>query len=134
MKQAPLFHRQFFVQRPLVGVEAADASTGAVEYVRVHGNPSNPGATLAGARVKLTPGGVLDVVAEPRGGLGMGRISYGEGLRAGLKRGEAFYTYRFEVPAHAVEGQTWAISVWGSDAHPAFRFTIELGRPFRAGG
>jgi hypothetical protein len=126
MKQAPLFRRQFFVQRP--GFDAAaEPNSGFVEYVRIHGNPSNPGGVLDGRCVKLSRGGVLDVVAEARGGAGMGRISYAAGLRAGLKRGEDVYTYRFEVPLTASDGQTWAVSVWGSDVQPAFKFTIEIG-------
>ena len=133
MKQAPLFRRQFFVQRSVPGV-AIEPSAGAVEYVRIHGNPSNPGAALDGRRVKLTRGGMLDVVAEARGGAGLGRVSYGDGLRAGLKRGEAVFTYRFEVPATATEGQTFVVSVWGSDVQPAFRFTIEIGSSQTLGG
>ncbi|MDP3235624.1 MAG: hypothetical protein Q8N26_22760 [Myxococcales bacterium] len=125
MKQAPLFRRQFFVQRSTPGA-AVEPSNGTVEYVRIHGNPSNPGGALDGRRVKLTRGGMLDVVAEARGGAGLGRVSYADGLRAGLKRGEAIFTYRFEVPATATEGQTFAVSVWGSDVQPAFRFTIEI--------
>lgn len=133
MKQAPLFRRQFFVQRSGPGAPI-EPSSGAVEYVRIHGNPSNPGAALDGRRVKLTPGGMLDVVAEARGGAGLGRVSYGDGVRAGLKRGEAVFTYRFEVPATATEGQTFVVSVWGSDVQPAFRFTIEIAGASALGG
>jgi hypothetical protein len=127
MKQAPLFRRQFFIQRPGPGVESSEAG-GAVEYVRIHGNPSNPGQVLNGQRVKLTQGGMIDVVSDSRGGEGLGRIAYGPGLRAGLKRGDETFTYRFEVPGSATEGDTYAISIWGTDVQPAFRFTIEVGR------
>lgn len=134
MKQAPLFRRQFFVQRQGPGVEQAKPGGGAVEYVRIHGNPSNPGGVLDGRRVKLTCGGVLDVVSEARGGAGLGRISYADGLRAGIKRGEAVFTYRFEVPATATDGQSWLVTVWGSDVQPAFRFTVEVGLTQTLGG
>jgi len=77
---------------------------------------------------------MLDVVAEARGGAGLGRVSYTDGLRAGLKRGEAVFTYRFEVPATATDGQTFVVSVWGSDVQPAFRFTIEIGSSQTLGG
>ena len=133
MKQAPLFRRQFFVQRSGPGA-AVEPASGAVDYVRIHGNPSNPGGVLDGRRVRLTRGGMLDVVAEARGGAGLGRVSYGDGLRAGLKRGVAVFTYRFEVPAIATEGETFAVSVWGSDVQPAFRFTIEVGSSQALGG
>ena len=134
MKQAPLFRRQFFVQRLGPGAEQAEQGGGAVEYVRIHGNPSNPGGVLDGRRVKLTRGGMLDVVADARGGAGLGRISYADGLRAGIKRGEEVFTYRFEVPTSATDGQSWVVSVWGSDVQPAFRFTVELGRTQTLGG
>lgn len=127
MKQAPLFRRQFFIQRPAPGLPNSEAGSG-VEYVRIHGNPSNPGQVLDGQHVKLVQGGVLDVVAEARNGDGLGRIAYGPGLRAGIKRGEETFTYRFEVPATATTGDSFAVSVWGNDLQPAFRFTIDVGQ------
>lgn len=127
MKQAPLFRRQFFIQRPAPDVANTEAGA-AIEYVRIHGNPANPGQVLNGQRVRLTQGGMLDVVAEARNGDGLGRVAYGPGLRAGLKRGEEVYTYRFEVPSGAAEGDSYSVSVWGSDMQPAFRFTIEVGK------
>lgn len=127
MKQAPLFRRQFFIQRPPPDVANTEAG-GGVEYVRIHGNPSNPGQVLDGQRLKLVQGGMLDVVAEARNGDGLGRIAYGPGLRAGIKRGEDVVTYRFEVPPAATDGDSFAISVWGTDLQPAFKFTIEVGR------
>ena len=125
MKQAPLFQRQFFVQKG-VGVARAEQLSGAAEYVRVHGDPSNPARTLDGQRVKLVRGGMIDVVAVSRGGLGLGRISYGPGLKAGVKRGDDTFTYRFEVPRAAAGGEHFEIAVWGSAEQPAFRFTIEV--------
>lgn len=125
MKQAPLFQRQFFVQKG-VGLSRAEQLSGAAEYVRVHGDPSNPARTLDGQRVRLVSGGVIDVVSTARGGLGLGRISYGDGLKAGVKRGDEIFTYRFEVPREAEGGAQYEIAVWGSAEQPAFRFTIEV--------
>jgi hypothetical protein len=127
MKQTPLFKRQFFIQRPAPGLANTEEGS-AVEYLRIHGNPTNPGQVLDGQHVKLAQGGVMDVVAEARGGDGLGRIAYGPGLRAGIKRGEDVFTYRFEVPQSAKDGEAFSISVWGSDMQPPFRFTIEVGR------
>jgi hypothetical protein len=126
MKQAPLYRRQFFAQRPAPGVRSSEAGS-ETEYLRLQGHPENPGAVLHGQRVLLGPGGTLDLVAEARGGLGVGRLSYGDGLRAALKRGEDFYTYRFEVPLNAARGTTYRVTCFGHDALPAFQFTIEVG-------
>lgn len=82
---------------------------------------------LHGQRLFLAPGGTLDMVAESRGGIGVGRISYGEGLRAAIKRGEDFYTYRFEVPVNAETGTSFRVTCFGHDAMPSFQFTIEVG-------
>jgi hypothetical protein len=125
MKQTPLFKRQFFVQRP--DSSTTDESAGAVEYVRIHGNPSNPGEVLNGQKLKVSKGGMVDIVAESRGGEGLGRIAYAEGLRAGIKRGDEVFTYRFEVPSTATDGEQFSVSVWGTDLQPSFRFTIEVG-------
>jgi len=125
MKQAPLFQRKFFVQNS-AGLAHPEQVKGAAEYVRVHGNPSNPARTLDGQRVKLARGGMIDVVADARGGLGLGRITYGPGLRAGVKRGDEQFTYRFEVPRAAETGEHFEVAVWGSAEQPAFRFTIEV--------
>lgn len=126
MKQAPLFRRQFFAQRPAPGLPSSEAGSD-TEYLRLQGHAENPGAVLHGQRVFLAPGGTLDMVAEARGGLGVGRISYGEGLRAAVKRGEDFYTYRFEVPLNAERGANYRVTCFGHDAVPTFQFTIEVG-------
>lgn len=123
MKQSPLFQRQFFVQK---AVGLSGAPSGAAEYLRIHGNPTNPGRTLDGQRVRLVRGGMVDVVAEARGGIGLGRVSYDPGLRASLKRCEETFTYRFEAPADATSGTVYQVAVWGSAEQPAFRFTIEV--------
>jgi hypothetical protein len=125
MKQAPLFQRKFFVQNS-AGLAHLEQAKGAAEYLRVHGDPSNPARTLDGRRVKLARGGMIDVVADARGGVGLGRISYGTGLRAGVKRGDDQFTYRFEVPPAAEGGAHFEVAVWGSAEQPAFRFTIEV--------
>ena len=126
MKQTPLFRRQFFIQRPAAGLPNSEVG-GAVEYIRIHGNPSNPGQVLDGQKLTMGPGAALDVVAAAHGGEGLGRVAYGPGLRAGLKRGDEVFTYRFEVPQGAEAGTSYAVSVWGNDVQPAFRFTIEVG-------
>lgn len=126
MKQAPLFRRQFFAQKPAPGVPSTEAGLG-VEYLRLQGHAENPGALLHGQRLSLSPGGTLDLVAEARGGLGVGRVSYGEGLRAAIKRGEDLFTYRFEVPLNAELGASYRVTCFGHDAVPTFQFTIEVG-------
>ncbi len=123
MKQSPLFQRQFFVQK---AVGLSGTPSGAAEYLRIHGTPSNPGRTLDGQRVKLVRGGFVDVVAEARGGIGLGRISYDPGLKASLKRSEDTFTYRFEAPRDATHGTVYQVAVWGSAEQPAFRFSIEV--------
>jgi hypothetical protein len=126
MKQGPLFRRQFFIQQPGPDVPNSEAG-GSIFYIRLHGNPQNPGHVLAGQRVFLSPGGMLDVVSEPWGGQGLGRVAYGPGLKAAVKRLEDTMTYRFEVPEDASHGTTYTVSAWGHDALPAFRFVIEVG-------
>ena len=79
------------------------------------------------ANVYLAAGGTLDMVAEAHGGAGVGRISYAPGLRASLKRGEDFLTYRFEVPEDVEYGTTYLVSCHGHDTVPSFHFTIEVG-------
>lgn len=133
MKQAPLFRRQFFVQRE-VAPEVAPRRGGPAEYVRIHGTPSNPGAVLDGRRVALSPGGMIDVICDARGGAGLGKVSYPEGLRGAVKRGVDLFTYRFTLTRAAVEGQTFQVSVWGTDAQPAFRFTVVVGAEDDLGG
>lgn len=126
MKQAPLFQRTFFVQRP-VGVSSSDG-TADIEYTRLHGNPTNPGRVLSGQRLYLAPGGTLDVLSDAFGGEGMGRVAYTPGLKAAIKRGEAQHTYRFELPVEAQTGTTYHIAFAGHDRIPAFTFTLECGR------
>ena len=126
MKQAPLFRRQFFVQKPAPGVPASEAGA-AIEYLRLQGHASNPGAVLHGQRLFVAAGGMLDVVCEARGGAGLGRVSYAPGLRAALKRGDEYLTYRFEVPASVANGNSFQVSCHGNDGVPAFQFTIEVG-------
>jgi hypothetical protein len=126
MKQGPLFRRQFFIQKPAAGLPSTEAGAD-IEYLRLQGHASNPGAVLHEQRVYLAAGGTLDMVAEARGGAGVGRISYAEGLRAALKRGEDFLTYRFEVPVTAERGTAYHVSCHGHDTVPSFHFTIEVG-------
>jgi hypothetical protein len=126
MKQAPLFRRQFFVQKPGDGIPNSESGSD-IEYLRLQGHAENPGAVLHEQRVYLAAGGTLDMVAEARGGVGVGRISYSPGLRAALKRGEDFLTYRFEVPSEAERGETWQVTCHGHDSVPSFHFTIEVG-------
>jgi hypothetical protein len=71
-------------------------------------------------------GGTLDVVSASHGGEGLGRIAYTPGLRAAVKRGEQV-TYRFEVPHTVQSGTTYQVVVYGHDAVPGFRFSIEVG-------
>lgn len=126
MKQAPLFRRQFFIQKPAPGLPGSEAGSD-IEYLRLQGHAANPGAVLHEQRLFLAAGGTLDLVAEARGGAGVGRISYAPGLRAALKRGEDFLTYRFEVPETAERGASYQVTCHGHDAVPAFQFTIEVG-------
>ncbi len=125
MKQSPLFQRQFFVQAPTAAFRAPEVS-GAVSYLRLHGNPSNPGRVLAEQKILVCAGGTLDVVSASHGGEGLGRIAYTPGLRAAVKRGEQV-TYRFEVPHTVQSGTTYQVVVYGHDAVPGFRFSIEVG-------
>lgn len=127
MKQGPLFRRQFFIQRPAPGLPSSEAG-GDVEYIRLQGHASNPATILHQQKVVLAPGGMLDVVAESRGGAGVGRVAYSPGLRAALKRGEDFLTYRFEVPPGSETGTAFQVTCYGHDAVPPFQFTIEVGR------
>ncbi len=122
MKQGPLFQRQFFVQS--AGSMPTNDS-GEVTYLRLQGNPLNPGRVLNEQRILLGAGGTLDVVSAAFGGEGLGRIAYTPGLRAALKRGEHM-TYRFEVPVGATVGTSYHVQVYGHDASPGFRFTIEV--------
>jgi hypothetical protein len=126
MKQGPLFRRQFFVQKPAPGLPTSEIGSD-VEYLRLSGHASNPGDVLHGQVLFLSPGATLDLVAEARGGLGLGRVSYGEGLRAAIKRGDELYTYRFEVPMNAPRGTTYRVTCFGHDALPSFHFSIEVG-------
>ncbi|MDP1827299.1 MAG: hypothetical protein Q8L48_28755 [Archangium sp.] len=125
MKQAPLFRRQFFVQKPAPGLVLPDAGRD-LEYLRLQGHSANPGEALQGQRLFLAAGGTLDLVCEAYGGAGVGRVSYAPGLRAALKRGEDFLTYRFEVPRTAGPGTSYQVSCHGHDQVPAFHFTIEV--------
>lgn len=127
MKQAPLFRRQFFVQKPAPGLPNTEVGA-EVEYLRLQGHTTNPGAVLHEKKVVLAAGGTLDMVSESRGGTGIGRISYAPGLRAALKRGEEFLTYRFQVPYTAKAGMTYQVTCYGHDTVPAFHFTIEVGQ------
>jgi|GEM_PF-3831509 hypothetical protein len=126
MKQGPLFRRQFFIQKPAPGVPNSEAG-GAVEYIRLQGHASNPATILHEQKVRLAPGGTLDVVSDSRGGAGVGRISYSPGLRAALKRGDEFLTYRFEVPNTVSSGTAYQVTCYGHDTVPPFHFTIEVG-------
>jgi hypothetical protein len=126
MKQGPLFRRPFFLQKPTDALPETEAGA-FVEYLRLSGHAENPGAVLHGQRLFLAPGATMDLVAEARGGLGLGRVSYGEGLRAAIKRGEDLYTYRFEVPVNAPRGTTYRVTCFGHDALPSFQFAIEVG-------
>ncbi|MFO0597214.1 MAG: hypothetical protein U0228_18010 [Myxococcaceae bacterium] len=127
MKQSPLFRRQFFIQKPGPGVPNSEVGA-AVEYIRLQGHSQNPGAILQGQKIVLAAGGMIDVVADSRDGAGVGRISYTPGLRAALKRGEDFLTYRFEVPNNCSEGSSYQVSCYGTDAVAPFQFSIEVGR------
>jgi hypothetical protein len=126
MKQGPLFRRQFFIQKPAPGLPNTEAG-GDIEYIRLQGHSANPAAILHEQKVRLAPGGTLDVVADSRGGAGVGRISYSPGLRAALKRGDEFLTYRFEVPPTMTAGTSFQVTCYGHDAVPPFNFTIEVG-------
>jgi hypothetical protein len=123
MKQGPLFRRQFFSQKPTEPPGAPENGAGS-EYVRLHGHASNPGAVLHRAQIKLAPGGVLDVIADSRGGVGLGRLSYSPGLGAALKRGEEFLTYRFALAADAPLGMRYEVICYGHDSVPPFQFEI----------
>ena len=122
MKQAPLFRRQFFLQQGL----PPEVDGGGVEYLRIHGRTANPAEVLHRQRLLISPGGMLDVVAEAHGGAGLGRISYSAGLQAALKRGEDLLTYRFMVPKGAAPGMAFEVHCFGHDQVPAFHFTIEV--------
>lgn len=126
MKQGPLFRRQFFIQKPAPGLPNSEAGAD-IEYLRLQGHASNPGIVLNEQKVFLAPGGMLDMVSEARGGTGVGRISYSPGLRAALKRGEDFLTYRFQVPPTATKGTTYQVTCYGNDMVPGFHFTVEVG-------
>lgn len=126
MKQGPLFRRQFFVQRPTDRLPSTESGS-EVEYLRLSGHSENPGTLLHAQRVYLAAGGTLDVVVDARGGLGLGRVSYGEGLRAAIKRGDELFTYRFEVPLNAPRGASYRVTCFGHDALPSFQFSIEVG-------
>lgn len=126
MKQAPLFRRQFFVQKPAPGLPNTEAGAD-IEYVRLQGHTTNPGNVLNDKKVLLAAGGTLDMVSESRGGVGVGRISYAPGLRAALKRGEEFLTYRFQVPPTATAGTSYQVTCYGHDMVAPFHFTIEVG-------
>lgn len=119
MKPASLLSPQFFRQRP---EHSTSANTG-TEYLRLQAH----GAELHEQRLYLVAGGTLDVMAEARGGVGLGRIAYTPGLQASLKRGEAFLTYRFTVPLTAEEGSCFQVNCHGHDQVPAFHFVIEVG-------
>jgi hypothetical protein len=125
MKQAPLFQRQFFIQKPAPGAQEAG---GDVHYIRLHGHASNPAKVLHEQRIFLGAGGMLDVVSESHGGEGIGRVAYTPGLRAALKRGEDHFTYRFEVPSSCAAGTTYQVTAYGHDQVPSFHFVIEVGR------
>lgn len=126
MKQGPLFRRQFFIQKPAFGLPTTEAGS-ALEYMRLHGHSANPAAVLHEQTVRLAAGGTLDVVADSRGGAGVGRISYSPGLRAALKRGEDYLTYRFEVAPETEVGTSYQVICYGHDTVPPFHFTIEVG-------
>jgi hypothetical protein len=122
MKQSPLFRRQFFLQKPL----PPEVDQSGVEYLRIHGHAGNPASVLHQQRLRISPGGTLDVVAEARGGVGLGRISYTQGLQAALKRGDDLLTYRFIVPRTVTPGAAFEVHCFGHDQVPAFHFTIEV--------
>jgi hypothetical protein len=127
MKQGPLFRRQFFIQKPAAGVPDTEKGS-MVEYVRLQGHTTNPGAILQGQKVTLAPGGMIDVVSESHSGSGVGRISYTPGLRASLKRGDEYLTYRFELPTEATEGSSYTVTCHGTDLVAAFQFSLIAGR------
>lgn len=127
MKQGPLFRRQFFIQKPAPGVPETEVGAD-VEYVRLQGHATNPGAILQGQKLTLAPGGMIDVVSESHAGSGVGRISYTPGLRASLKRGDEYLTYRFELPADAAEGSSYTVTCHGTDLVAAFQFTLLSGK------
>lgn len=126
MKQAPLFRRQFFVQSSAAGVSPAE-SGGEVHYIRLHGHASNPAKVLHQQRIFLGAGGTLDVVTESHGGEGLGRVAYTPGLRAAIKRGDEYVTYRFEVPHGSTTGTTFQVTAYGHDQVTPFHFVIEVG-------
>lgn len=127
MKQGPLFHRQFFIQKPAAGLPDSDAG-GEVHYIRLHGHAANPAKVLHQQRIFLGAGGTLDVISAAHGGEGIGRVSYTPGLRAAIKRGDEQVTYRFEVPNSTASGTTFQVTAYGHDEVPPFHFVIEVGK------
>jgi hypothetical protein len=125
MKQSPLFRRQFFIQKPSPGTTEGG---GDVHYLRLHGHATNPAQVLNEQRIFLGAGGMLDVVSDAHGGVGIGRVAYTPGLRAAIKRGDEQITYRFEVPVSSASGTTFQITAYGHDRVPPFHFVIEVGR------
>lgn len=123
MKQHPSFRRQSFTQRADAGVAAAEADCECM-YLRLSGSP---GEVLDQQRVRLSAGGMLDLVADANEGTGIGRVAYSPGLRAALKRRAGRFTYRFEVPETAAPGSFYVVTVHGTDRSAAFRFAIEVG-------
>lgn len=113
MKQRPLLRRP-----PLQDSVAAEEA--APEYLRLEARDG-----LDGTHLFLAPGAVLDVCAEPHGGLGLGRIAYSPGLKAALKKGPSF-TYRFTLPAQARRGDSFSVTAWGHDRLAQLRFVLEV--------
>ena len=122
MHQGPLFRRSPFA--PLSSSQSTDAGT--VEYLRLQAHSANPGALLAGQTLSFTAGGMLDVVSEAHGNLGLGNVTYTPGLRAALKRSGGLFTYRFQLPRTAAKGTRYTVTSHGHDRLPAFHFTVEV--------
>lgn len=125
MKQAPLFRRKFFIQKPAEGLPETESGFELL-YLRVQDRADKPVVALHSKKVLLAAGGTFDVTCDSRGGAGLGRISYGQGLRAGLKQGSDFFTYRFKVPPDARPGTSYEVSCHGNEGVAAFRFVIEV--------
>lgn len=95
-----------------------------IEYMRIDGYPEHPDQALSGKTIPLAPGGMLDVVVDKYGAMGMDKVGYTPGLYAQRKVGADRITYRFSVKREALFGTVYTVQCRGEHG---FSFDIKVG-------
>ncbi len=95
-----------------------------VVYLRFNAAPENQATVLSGKTVKVSKGGIVDIVSW----FDLGRVDRSPGIFGQSKRDNGVTTYRFSVPENAIRNMTYMLCFEGFPGEvPPFTFKVQVG-------